>query len=305
MATSFDAATARANLLAERGRLLEELGEPIVAPGQMTYGSQAAAASHVFEQQRDLALRDRSRIELTRSRRPCERLDDGTVRHLRRAAGSRSRRSGSRRSRGPRSASTAPERARDDRRRAAAAHAADANRRRRPARHDRRRSARPRRISPAWPSGRRWCRSAPPVRADPGPAQGRITPADRRVQDPRRLPRDRLARRPRSGRAAWSPTRPAITPRASPAPHACSAFAAVVVMPSNAPRDQAPASRGGRRGDRDGRAGERRARRPWPSGSPPSAASCSSRPTTTTGSSPARARSGSRSPRTCRISPPC
>ena len=33
-------------------------GDP--APGQMTYGSQAAAASQVFEQQRDLALRDRA-----------------------------------------------------------------------------------------------------------------------------------------------------------------------------------------------------------------------------------------------------
>ena len=64
MATSFGAAAARSNLLAERARLLEELGEPIEAPGQMTYGSQAAAASHVFEQQRDLALRERSRGEL-------------------------------------------------------------------------------------------------------------------------------------------------------------------------------------------------------------------------------------------------
>jgi RNA polymerase-binding protein DksA len=30
----------------------------------MTYGSQAAAATHVFEQQRDLALRDHQRIQL-------------------------------------------------------------------------------------------------------------------------------------------------------------------------------------------------------------------------------------------------
>ena len=56
-ATDLDAA--RAALLAERAQLLEEVGETIVAPGQMTYGSQAAAASQVFEQQRDLALRDR------------------------------------------------------------------------------------------------------------------------------------------------------------------------------------------------------------------------------------------------------
>ena len=78
MATSFDAATARSNLLAERIRLLEELGEPIETPGQMTYGSQAAAASHVFEQQRDLALRDRSRGELEKVEAALRRLDDGT-----------------------------------------------------------------------------------------------------------------------------------------------------------------------------------------------------------------------------------
>ena len=78
MATSFDAAAARASLLAERARLRAELGEPIEAPGQMTYGSQAAAASHVFEQQRDLALRDRSRAELGRVEAALQRLDDGT-----------------------------------------------------------------------------------------------------------------------------------------------------------------------------------------------------------------------------------
>jgi DnaK suppressor protein len=78
MATSFDAAAARSNLLAERARLLEELGEPIEAPGQMTYGSQAAAASHVFEQQRDLALRERSRGELEKVEAALRRLDDGT-----------------------------------------------------------------------------------------------------------------------------------------------------------------------------------------------------------------------------------
>ena len=78
MATSFDAAAARSSLLAERDRLRAELGEPIEAPGQMTYGSQAAAASHVFEQQRDLALRDRSRAELGRVEAALRRLDDGT-----------------------------------------------------------------------------------------------------------------------------------------------------------------------------------------------------------------------------------
>src|SRR5215213_362828 len=73
-----DPTAARASLLAERGRLLEELGEPIEGPGQMTYGSQAAAASQVFSQQRDLALRDRSRIELGRVDAALRAIDDGT-----------------------------------------------------------------------------------------------------------------------------------------------------------------------------------------------------------------------------------
>jgi DnaK suppressor protein len=50
----------RGALEAERGRLLADLAETPEAPGQMTYGSQAAAASEVFAQQRDLALRDKS-----------------------------------------------------------------------------------------------------------------------------------------------------------------------------------------------------------------------------------------------------
>jgi len=54
----------RAALATERERLLDELGEAIVPPGQMTYGSQAAAASQVFDQQRDLALRDRAEQHL-------------------------------------------------------------------------------------------------------------------------------------------------------------------------------------------------------------------------------------------------
>ena len=68
----------RAALLAERARLLEEIGEAIVAPGQMTYGSQAAAASQVFAQQRDLALRDRSDQQLVLVDEALARLDDGT-----------------------------------------------------------------------------------------------------------------------------------------------------------------------------------------------------------------------------------
>jgi len=44
----------------------------------MTYGSQAAAASQVFEQQRDLALRDRNEQQLAAVDAALARLDDGT-----------------------------------------------------------------------------------------------------------------------------------------------------------------------------------------------------------------------------------
>ncbi|MEO8437980.1 MAG: TraR/DksA C4-type zinc finger protein [Chloroflexota bacterium] len=73
-----DLAPTRAALLAERARLVEEIGEAIVAPGQMTYGSQAAAASQVFAQQRDLALRDRSDHRLVLVDEALARLDAGT-----------------------------------------------------------------------------------------------------------------------------------------------------------------------------------------------------------------------------------
>jgi RNA polymerase-binding protein DksA len=76
--SGIDLVAARKALEAERGRLLTELGEPIESPGQMTYGSQAAAASHVFEQQRDLALRDRSRLDLNRVETALRALDAGT-----------------------------------------------------------------------------------------------------------------------------------------------------------------------------------------------------------------------------------
>jgi RNA polymerase-binding protein DksA len=77
-APSVDRDAARTSLTAERDRLMAELGVPIESPGQMTYGSQAAAASQVFEQQRDLALRDRSRMELSRVEAALRALDDGT-----------------------------------------------------------------------------------------------------------------------------------------------------------------------------------------------------------------------------------
>jgi RNA polymerase-binding transcription factor len=78
MTPTVDVERARAALNAERDRLMVELGEPIESPGQMTYGSQAAAASHVFEQQRDLALRDRARLELSRVEAALRAIDDGT-----------------------------------------------------------------------------------------------------------------------------------------------------------------------------------------------------------------------------------
>jgi RNA polymerase-binding protein DksA len=76
--TELDPAALRATLEAERARLVAELGEAIQAPGQMTYGSQAAAASQVFEQQRDLALRDRATQQLTLVDAALERLDAGS-----------------------------------------------------------------------------------------------------------------------------------------------------------------------------------------------------------------------------------
>ena len=71
-------ATARQALETERGRLRAELGEGITAPGPMTYGSQAAAATQVFEQQRDLALRERTTRALADVEAALARLDAGT-----------------------------------------------------------------------------------------------------------------------------------------------------------------------------------------------------------------------------------
>jgi DnaK suppressor protein len=69
----------RAVLLEERAQLLAELADTsILAPEQMTYGSQAAAASQVFEQQRDLALREHTRTALAAIEAALARLDAGT-----------------------------------------------------------------------------------------------------------------------------------------------------------------------------------------------------------------------------------
>ena len=76
-----DAADPRTVLLEERALLLGDLAElAIRAPEQMTYGSQAAAASQVFEQQRDLALREHSRSAVAAIDAALERLDAGTYR---------------------------------------------------------------------------------------------------------------------------------------------------------------------------------------------------------------------------------
>jgi RNA polymerase-binding protein DksA len=76
--SSPDPARIRRALLEERARLTSELAEAIIAPGQMTYGSQAAAASQVFDQQRDLALRDRAEQHLGLVDAALARLAAGT-----------------------------------------------------------------------------------------------------------------------------------------------------------------------------------------------------------------------------------
>ncbi len=55
---------ARAALEARRTELVTQLAEGVEPPGQITYGSQAAAASQVFAQQRDLALRQKAERDL-------------------------------------------------------------------------------------------------------------------------------------------------------------------------------------------------------------------------------------------------
>lgn len=65
-------------LVGERARLREEIASTIQPPGQMTYGSQAAAATQVFEQQRDLALREKNEGHLEAVEAALARLDAGT-----------------------------------------------------------------------------------------------------------------------------------------------------------------------------------------------------------------------------------
>lgn len=78
MPPALDLDAVRATLEVERVRLRAELGEPIQGPGQMTYGSQAAAATQVFEQQRDLALRDHEKAQLMQVEAALAALDADT-----------------------------------------------------------------------------------------------------------------------------------------------------------------------------------------------------------------------------------
>ena len=78
MTDTVDIDAARHALESEAEHLRTSLGEPIEGPGQMTYGSQAAAATHVFEQQRDLALRDHERAQLVLVEDALALVADGT-----------------------------------------------------------------------------------------------------------------------------------------------------------------------------------------------------------------------------------
>ena len=74
-----DTAPVRERLGAERARLLEEIAAVEIEPPEpMTYGSQAAAASQVFDQNRARALRERAERELAQVDEALTRLAAGT-----------------------------------------------------------------------------------------------------------------------------------------------------------------------------------------------------------------------------------
>jgi DnaK suppressor protein len=74
-----DLATIRERLLEEAARLRAEIeDEEIEAPEPMTYGSQAAAATQVFDQNRTRALRERATRDLQQVEAALARLDAGT-----------------------------------------------------------------------------------------------------------------------------------------------------------------------------------------------------------------------------------
>ena len=74
-----DTAPVRERLEVERARLLEEIAAVEIEPPEpMTYGSQAAAASQVFDQNRARALRERAERELAQVDEALTRLAAGT-----------------------------------------------------------------------------------------------------------------------------------------------------------------------------------------------------------------------------------
>ena len=278
--------SARRDSLAERARLAQEIDETIVAPGPMTYGSQAAAATRSSNSSETSRCATGHPAARSGRRGPCP--DRG--RHLRHlpACGSRSP---------PNARGTAVGRHCIDCQRLVGQRPDDA--------HD----GAPPLVgidairAAAGRSRDRHSDPAGPVRAGPrhGIPEGGIPPADRRLQDPRRLRgggvADRRPARPwrhhllvRQPRPGGGPRRPAAG-RAGGGRHA-----------------------GGRAGHQVGAASPPTAPRScgWArpatsasvsrSASPRSVAWPSSRPSTTTGSSPARAPSGSRSWRRCRTS---
>ena len=77
-----DLEAARTRLRVERDRLRAELEATVNAPDPMTYGSQAAAATQVFDQQRDLALRERAENQLAPGRGRPRTDREGHVRNM-------------------------------------------------------------------------------------------------------------------------------------------------------------------------------------------------------------------------------
>ena len=74
-----DLALARQRLESERARILTEIAAAEIEPPEpMTYGSQAAAATQVFDQNRARALRERAIRDLAQVDAALARLDAGT-----------------------------------------------------------------------------------------------------------------------------------------------------------------------------------------------------------------------------------
>ena len=278
MSWTLDLDASRERLLAERARTRAAIAnDRIVAPGPMTYGSQAAAASQVFEQQRDLALREQEEQHLEAVEAALARLDAGLYGACT-SCGQPDRARATRRApvgrpvhRMPapgrpapmtsRAVETAAELVGIEAIRAAAADASAVSRCIRRSR----RSGRPNvgttsRPSPSSRSAR--SRSAAPTSRSPRSTMPNV-------------------------RAASSRTRRGTTRRASRAPLGCSAHRPWSSCPAMRPRSSATGSRLMARRSWSSAPPARSARRS-PSASPWSAACRSSRPTTTTGSSLAR-----------------